>query len=290
MTYPASRIILGTAQMGTEYGIANKEGKVSFDEASCILDTAKKEGIDTLDTAYDYGVSEELIGKLTSGPDGFHIISKAPECNPDEISGYLEETLNRLGQKKIHGYLIHKFDSLKKDRSLWNAFEELKERNLTERIGASLYHAEELEFIMQEEIKVDFIQAPYNIFDQRFNDCFAKAKKNDIEVHARSAFLQGLFFLPRDAFSSRFTSAKEHIDKLDAISSDCNIPVAALCLCFALINPCIDKVVIGVDSQKQLIDNLGFLKNYMDKVADISRSLESLNLNDEDIILPYRWK
>ena len=57
-----NKIILGTAQFGLNYGIANINGKISKEGVSEILDYAYIKGINTLDTAYSYGDSEEVIG------------------------------------------------------------------------------------------------------------------------------------------------------------------------------------------------------------------------------------
>ena len=57
------KIAIGTAQFGMDYGIANRNGQVHADEVTVILDLAWQNGINTLDTAKIYGISEEAIGK-----------------------------------------------------------------------------------------------------------------------------------------------------------------------------------------------------------------------------------
>ena len=110
------KLALGTAQFGLDYGIANKKGKVAKEEVFKILEYAHSVGIDTLDTAYSYGESEDVIGKFISNSGkSFNVISKMPDLNSDTVSpvnGYFSQTLARLRQKKIYGYLIHKFDNL----------------------------------------------------------------------------------------------------------------------------------------------------------------------------------
>ena len=48
------KLVIGTAQFGMNYGIANTNGQVSFKEIIKILDYANLKGIDTLDTAKSY--------------------------------------------------------------------------------------------------------------------------------------------------------------------------------------------------------------------------------------------
>ncbi|MGQ9581236.1 MAG: aldo/keto reductase, partial [Armatimonadota bacterium] len=59
-----SRMMLGTAQLGLEYGIANKLGKPCHEEAKAIIATAFECGINCLDTAAGYGTSEEVVGRV----------------------------------------------------------------------------------------------------------------------------------------------------------------------------------------------------------------------------------
>jgi len=56
-----SKIAIGTSQFGSDYGINNKSGKVEKEEVNKILDYSLDNKIDTLDTAYSYGKSEEAI-------------------------------------------------------------------------------------------------------------------------------------------------------------------------------------------------------------------------------------
>ena len=58
-----SRIALGTVQFGLNYGVANNTGRVTSDEAKAILEVAKKNNIDVLDTAILYGDSEKTLGQ-----------------------------------------------------------------------------------------------------------------------------------------------------------------------------------------------------------------------------------
>ena len=266
-----NKLSLGTVQFGLNYGIANKIGQISREDVFKILEFAHKEGIDTLDTAYSYGESEEIIGQFISKSDrNFNIISKAPNASA------ITETLSRLKQTKIYGYLAHNPQDLKE-------LEAVKQKGLVNKIGISVYNPEELNY------NVDIVQAPYNIFDQRFEEYFPILKEKNIEIHTRSAFLQGLFFLEMDRIDKDFKPAKEVIEKLHHISLDCKIPIHALCLGFVLLNPFIDKVIIGVDSIEQLKENIHSVQ-CLDRVRNIYELLKSLKFHNEEVILPYNWK
>lgn len=288
------RLCLGTAQFGLDYGIANKKGKVSKEEVFKILEYAYDTGIDILETAYSYGESEALIGEfISNSKKSFKVISKTPHFAKGDaldVEAYYSETLKRLRQESIHGYLVHNFDdivSYKED--LWNRIESIKAKRRVSKIGVSLYRIEELEYLFYNNVFFDIIQVPYNILDQRFKDYFSILKEKNKEILVRSVFLQGLFFIDRDQIDRNFKSAEDTIERLRQISKEKNIPEHALCLSFVLLNPLIDKVVIGVDSLAQLKEDIASLE-YIDRVRDIYNVLESLKFHNEEVILPFNWK
>ncbi|MEI8081917.1 MAG: aldo/keto reductase, partial [Actinomycetes bacterium] len=53
--HSASRIVLGTAQFGMDYGLTNTGGQVSPGVANTIIDRAWERGVRWLDTAHGYG-------------------------------------------------------------------------------------------------------------------------------------------------------------------------------------------------------------------------------------------
>jgi aryl-alcohol dehydrogenase-like predicted oxidoreductase len=58
------KVIIGTAQFGLDYGIANTLGKINYTRGCEIIRLAEKHNISTLDTAIAYGDSEILLGQI----------------------------------------------------------------------------------------------------------------------------------------------------------------------------------------------------------------------------------
>lgn len=283
------KIALGTVQLGLDYGIANRIGKPTREEAFDILKLAYKEGIDTLDTAYSYGESEEIIGEFISkSANTFNIVSKMPDSERVEVDKYFQQSLKRLKQHRVYGYLVHRFGNLTMDKRLWSKLESLKQRGLVHKLGVSLYRTEELDYLLNNDIHFDMLQLPYNIFDQRFEEYLPTLKTKGIEVYVRSVFLQGLFFLEIGNFSKRFQSAKNNMEKLYQLSEEYKLPIHSLCLGFVLLNHFIDKVIIGVNSIEQLKQDISSLET-LDKIKSIYSSIKSLELYDEELILPFNW-
>ena len=72
-----SKLTIGTAQFGLNYGVANKIGKIKYSEAKEIINYAEKNNIKTIDTASAYGESEKLLGQI--GISDFDVITKLPK-------------------------------------------------------------------------------------------------------------------------------------------------------------------------------------------------------------------
>ena len=106
-----SKIAIGTAQIGMDYGIANNMGKPDLDEVKKIFDIASKNNIDTFDTALNYGDSEKIIGII--GISESKVITKLPAFNgrKEEIREWLNEKINQsfenLQADSIFGLLLH---------------------------------------------------------------------------------------------------------------------------------------------------------------------------------------
>jgi len=117
-----SKLILGTVQLGSDYGIANKEGRPSEKEAFEIMKYAVENGINYFDTAYSYGNSEIIIGKFLNVYKNYknkiNIITKIPSLKKEklkekDINDCFFESLHRLEQKSLYCYMIHDFNNTK---------------------------------------------------------------------------------------------------------------------------------------------------------------------------------
>ncbi len=284
------KLALGTVQFGLDYGINNKKGKVPENEVEDILIFASQNGISVLDTSYDYGDSEKVLGEVIKKNNlKFKIISKLHLGKIEDSKKIVDESLKRMNSKKIYGYMFHNFESFIDNPEVLEQLKELKNKGKIEKYGFSLYRPEEAEYLMKKNIEFDIIQIPYSILDQSFSSLFKRLKERNIEIHVRSVFLQGLMFKKPDELEGTFAKIKKKIQRLNEISKNQNIPLAAICINFAVLNEDIDKVVIGVDSLQNLKENVESLK-YKEKVKSIYNELLKLKEEDENIILPYNWK
>lgn len=287
-----NKICLGTVQFGQDYGVANTEGQVSKQEAFKILDYAQSVGIELLDTALSYGKSEDVLGDyIKENKTAFRIITKLAQVKEYQkgcVDRALEQSLHRLNVNKIYGYLLHNFEDLHKD-DLWDEVNGLKSGGKIQKIGFSLYKPQELEYLLNQNIAFDIVQLPYSLFDRRFEKYFLVLKNKNIEIHARSIFLQGAFFLNPDDLPSALNSLKPKLESVKAIADGQNLTVESLCLNFVLSNLDIDKVLIGVDNLAQLKRNIDGLE-CEPMVKRLADQLDSVKVENEDVLLPYNWQ
>lgn len=285
-----NKLILGTAQFGMDYGVNNKRGKILQSEVFDILNKAAERGIDIFDTASSYGESEKIIGEyVKANQKNLKLISKLSECRQDEVRKIFTRSLSMLNAHKLYGYLVHSFENFKTDMKIWSELESLKNEGKIEKIGFSLYLPSELEFIFDNNLKIDIVQFPFSVFDNRFKPYFPELKKKKVEIHARSIFLQGLAFMQPDNLPEYLIKAEDYVRRLQSISAESGIPISALCLYFVLVNPSIDRVIVGVDSLKHLNENLEDIDSFKTIERIYYSKLDKLAISDGNLILPYKW-
>lgn len=274
-----SKIVLGTVQFGTQYGI-NSAGRPNEETVRNILLEAAKGGITTLDTSSAYGNSEEILGGCVTQEENFKIISKYPKGDVS-ISDLFNGSLSRLKVKSLYGYLLHHFEVYKNNPKVWDEFVALKESGKVQKIGFSLYTPEELQYILNHKSPFDLIQVPFNIFDKKFLPLMKEVHDKGVEIHVRSTFLQGLFFKDREALPEKLKPLKKYLLELDEFSSQSALSISEIALNYNLQNPYIDGVLIGVDNVSQLQMNLASVK---DTPIDVN-----IEVKEKELLNPVNW-
>ncbi|MDC0096445.1 aldo/keto reductase [Amylibacter sp.] len=201
------KLTLGTAQFGLNYGITNVSGKMTSSEIQQVIDTAYSLGITKIDTAPGYGDAEFELGSI--GVKDFALFSKLPRIKDgdtrEDLLKIIKSSIDRMKIEQLEGLLLHyPWDLLsEKVTVLRDVLEEASRLGLYKRLGISLYEPHEIHQFM-DIVSFDFIQAPVNIFDQRFCDpnLLKFLREKNIKLHARSVYLQGLL-LDRKNFKSR---------------------------------------------------------------------------------------
>ena len=266
-----------------------------------MLDLAYKNGIEIFDTAYNYGDAEEILGEFSESRgvgDKIKIITKLKgniisesKGEPyDIIAANLDESLKRLKRDYVDGYLFHT-PAYIRDEKLVDCFCKLKEQGLVKNIGVSIYEEDDAVYAAKLDV-VDYIQVPYSVFDQRLDktDFFQLAKKNGVTVFGRSAFLQGLFFMPEEKIPAHLENAKGYLKEFDAIIDKYHLSRQQAALLFSLKNDNIDYVVFGVDSARQLQQDIDVSARDRDCEACIAELKAKFSSIEKNIVMPSLWK
>ena len=284
------KLALGTVQFGLDYGIGNQRGQVSQDEAASILDYAKAHGIGTLDTAISYGSSEQRLGEI--GVTGWQVISKLPalpeHCQDVEawVRSQVQASLERLRITRLRGLLLHRPEQLlgKHGERIYQALLALKLQGLVEKIGVSIYDPAELDPLAQ-RFQLDLVQAPFNVLDRRLitSGWMDRLARMNIELHARSAFLQGLLLMPQTKRPEEFNRWQPIWQRWEQWLAEAGLTPLQACLRDALGQTGIARVIVGVDSLVQLVEILQAAEGPAPELP------QALHSNDLELIDPSRW-
>lgn len=257
------KIALGTAQFGLDYGIANTMGRLDPDEGKRVIALARSHGINTLDTAIGYGESECSLGKI--GVDDWKVVTKLPAI-PDNcvdvaswVHTEMEGSLRRLGVDRLYAVLLHRPSQLfgHHGPQLFASMQQLVAKGLVQKIGLSIYDPSELGPLF-ERWHFDLVQAPFNVLDRRLlNSGWAsRLKDRGVELHTRSAFLQGLLLMPAALRPVWFGQWRAIWMLWDRWLSECGFSPVQACLRTVIAIPEIDHIVVGVDSEAHLCEIL----------------------------------
>ena len=285
-----SRIALGSATFGLTYGIANRSGQISAAGVGNILQYAYNHGISTLDTAIAYGNSETTLGMV--GVEQWNVVTKLPRalagCN--DISSWVfdsvRNSLSRLNKAKLFGLLLHRAEDMLESSGseLYKALLDCRDKGLVEKIGISIYNPSVLEAIAP-RYQFDIVQAPFNVLDRRLEQSgwLKRLSEQGIEIHARSAFLQGLLLMNAPELPVKFARWNHVWAKWKNWLEEHKTCAREACLQFVLSHPEVDQVVIGIDSLAQLEEIIVSENTFAPKAPP------ELACTDEDLINPSRW-
>jgi aryl-alcohol dehydrogenase-like predicted oxidoreductase len=253
-----SRLGLGTAQFGLDYGVSNTAGRPSEGEVAAILARAAEAAIGYLDTAPAYGEAEILVGRhLPQGHDLRIVTKLLPIAEPTiearqeaTILETLARSLEHLRVDRVYGLLIHHASDLAKPGAehIVEALMQARSRGWTERIGASIYDAEQLALV-ESRFQPQLIQLPLSVLDRRLiqSGMLSRFKARGGQVHARSVFLQGALLMNPNELPQFFAPVREHIAGLQRRWGEAGLSALEGCLAFALHQPEIDAVIVGVN-------------------------------------------
>ncbi|WLR96188.1 aldo/keto reductase [Shinella sumterensis] len=303
-----TRLIVGTAQLGMIYGVANQT-YLNHDQKLSLLQRARAAGITSFDTARAYGRSENVLGDfIRSGEaDGCDVVTKlAPlaELPDDALASHVEDAVRAsvrqsqlaLGMPTLSTLLLHRAQHLDAwDGRTWETLLRLRDDGQIGVLGVSVQTPDEVLRALEDE-NVGYVQMPFNLLDHRWASAIAalesRRERRPVKVAVRSIYLQGLLLSDDDAMWER-----AHVD--DSVgarrwmrNTAVNLGLSGiddLCLAYAAAQTWIDGIVIGIDNEEQLMRNLDLMSQpglSTSKIAALSAERPAFGADTLD---PSKW-
>jgi aryl-alcohol dehydrogenase-like predicted oxidoreductase len=296
--YVLSNFGLGTVQFGLDYGFTKRKTQ---DEVNDILNVAVDNDINLIDTAREYGDSEEKIGVFNEEFDNdFIIATKLSLINDlsnlsysylkNHIQKSVNDSLSNLNIDFIPILQLHQVDmELYENSDFWSCIEDIKQDKMIDKFGVSVYDTNDTQFLLDNHGDIiDYIQIPYNIFDRRFDNIFEQIKLNNIDVISRSTFLKGIIPSSVDNVPSELNDIIPYKLKLESISENVGVRVDELATLFVYYNKNIASTIFGVNSPEELQNNIDTIKQFDESILE-NIDFNELSISESRLIDPRQW-
>jgi aryl-alcohol dehydrogenase-like predicted oxidoreductase len=282
------KLIIGTANFHTEYGIF-RDNKLNLSEIELIFKIIKTKKVKFIDTSIAYENCDKILGKYDLSK--INIISKIGYYkninNENLLIDKIIQSIKNLDIKNLYCLLLHSpVISIQHPKNIYKKMlNNLKKDNLVKKIGISVYSPDELNFCFN-EMDFNVVQLPLNIFDNRFikTGWIDKLKKNNIEVHVRSIFLQGLINL--ETWPAYFNPWLDKINYFQNEIAKLNITSTIAAISYVKNIKNIDKIVLGVNNPNQINEYLdtNVFENNLKYISD------NCEITDKGFYNPSFWK
>ena len=296
--YELSNFGLGTVQFGLDYGFTKRKTQ---EEVNDILNVAVENDINLIDTAREYGDSEEKIGVFNKEFDNDFVIATKLSLIDDlnnlsysflkkHIQQSVNDSLSNLNLDNIPILQLHQVDmELYNNSDFWSCIEDIKQDKLIDNFGVSVYDTDDTQFLLDNHGDIiDFSQIPYNIFDRRFDSIFEQIKINNIDVISRSTFLKGIIPSPVDNIPSELNDIIPYKLKLESASENVGVRVDELATLFVYYNKNISSTIFGVNSPEELKNNIDTIKQFNEDILD-EIDFNELSVSEVKLIDPRQW-
>ncbi|MFG6519357.1 aldo/keto reductase [Sulfitobacter sp. 1A13496] len=280
------KLMLGTVQFGIRYGTFNPAGKVPLDMASVMLNQAAVAGVKMLDTARAYGDAEAVLAR-TGAAERFDIVSKCPDLaqSSDPVAALrtaFETSCATLGVSRLYGYLLHNAEDLTRS-GVWETLCELRDAGRVARIGVSGYDAEDVR-VLCNRFPLTLVQLPANVLDSWYESVELPAT---LEVHVRSAFLQGFLLSNPSKLPSHLAPWSATLEQFRVEAAEQGLTPVQAALAPLLASPSIAQVAVGADSPAQLDDILQAAQALSGRAVPTFSPFSGVTKNLTD---PRRWR
>ena len=174
--------------------------RVNQEEATKIVLECKNKGINFIDTARGYTISEEYIGNALkiAGRENFYIATKAPGYDYESMKNYIQESLETMDLDYIDLYQIHNVSKMEQyelaisENGALRALIEAKEKGIIKHIGIT-GHIREILLKAVDHGGFETVQFPFNPVESQGTELFKKALERGMGTIAMKPMAGGAF-------------------------------------------------------------------------------------------------
>ena len=151
--------------------------RITQDDTNKVIDELINQGINFIDTARGYTVSEEYIGNSIEGRrEKFYIATKSMSRSYEDMKRDIDISLKNLKTNYIDLYQIHnlkieEYSKIFDDNKAYRALLEAKEEGKIRYIGITSHSLGTIEKAVEDN-KFATIQFPYNIVEDQADEVF----------------------------------------------------------------------------------------------------------------------
>lgn len=210
--------------------------RITQEDTNKVIDALENKGVNFIDTARGYTISEEYIGNALEGRrEKFFIATKSMSRDYEGMKKDIDISLEKLKTEYIDLYQIHnlkpeEYENIFNQDKAYRALLEAKEEGKIKEIGITSHSLETIEMAVEDN-KFATIQFPYNIVENQADEVFKKANKNGIGIIVMKPLAGGA------------------------------IDNATLAIKYILSKEYIDVVIPGMESEQQVNENITTLEN-----------------------------
>jgi aryl-alcohol dehydrogenase-like predicted oxidoreductase len=286
----STRLALGTAQWGLDYGIANRSGRPGTAEIAAILRIAEASGIDTLDTARAYGDSERLIGELAGRQ--WQIVTKLAPTADSAVSAQcsLDESRTALKRERLDGVLLHRgHQRTIAGGVVWDILRRERDRGTIRKIGVSAVDPDEAHAAV-EDADVAYMQVATSLFDQRLVRAgfFERAARLGKQVFVRSVFLQGAARLTPEELPPHLSPLLDPLRRAEKWAGERDVSIASVFLAYVARIPDV-RVLVGCESAAQVSENVNAWTDANRLTGAVGALGDSIEPLPEQVVNPSLW-
>jgi len=262
-----SRLVLGTAQLGMDYGIANTTGQPVYHTVSSIVQEAWEYGLREFDTAQAYGQSEQVLGQVFKDlgiAAEVRVITKfasdVDHSDRTTLNNAFEISLNNLGVESLYGLMLHREDMLDLwEKGLRENLMDIVDSGRVKHMGVSVYSpGKAVQAINADGISI--VQLPTNVMDRRFEKAgvFQLADDARKTIYVRSIFLQGLLLMPPDDMPEHMRFAAPVLNRLTSLAQGAGLSVNELCIGYIKNAFSHARLIFGAETPVQVRENIKY--------------------------------